>query len=188
MKKLNLISILFQVPNPIFYDLSFYCINFMAIYLGHYKGLNWLSLIIMFVLGVFTWELLEYLIHRYIFHMKTDNIHFRKIVFAIHGVHHAHSHDNDKMFVPFVPAIFMASILLYVLNAILGDFSYPFFAGIIFMHQIYNYIHVIIHTNKFPNSKILKRLRENHIKHHHGYGEKCFGVTSTICDKLFKTL
>jgi 4-hydroxysphinganine ceramide fatty acyl 2-hydroxylase len=188
MKKFNLISLLFQIPNPVMYDAAFYLIDIIAIGYGLYCGVSIWATLFTFIFGVFTWVLLEYIIHRYIFHHKSNNLTIRKIVYAIHGVHHAHSHDNDKMFVPFIPAVFMAAVLLYLLIGLVGNIGFALFAGIIFMHQVYNYIHIMIHTNTLPNNRLLQSLRQNHIKHHQGFGEKCFGVTSTFCDKIFRTL
>jgi len=188
MKKFSLISFLFQVPNPLFYDVCFYIVDIAAVGYGVYQGTSLWASMIMFFVGVILWVMLEYLIHRYIFHMKSNNVIVRKIIYSIHGVHHAHSHDNDKMFVPFIPAMVMAAVLLHLLVMLVGDVGYPLFAGIIFMHQIYNYVHIMIHTDAYKENKLLQSLRNNHIKHHTGYGEKCFGVTSTVCDKLFKTL
>lgn len=188
MKKFKLISLLFKTPNPVFYEVFFVLINVVAITYSIIVGFKWYYAAAAFLSGMFLWVLLEYLIHRFIFHFKSNNPIIRKIIYSIHGVHHAHSQDDDKMYVPLIPAVIMAALLLHLLVMLIGVAGFPLFAGIIFMHQIYNYVHIMIHTNAYKDNKILKGLRENHIKHHTGYGEKCFGVTSTICDKIFNTL
>ena len=43
-----------------------------------------------FLLGLFVWSLLEYLIHRFLFHMKppSDSAYLIMLHFAVHGQHH----------------------------------------------------------------------------------------------------
>lgn len=44
----------------------------------------------LFLLGLFLWSLLEYLIHRFLFHMKppSDSAYLIMLHFALHGQHH----------------------------------------------------------------------------------------------------
>ncbi len=188
MKKFNLISFLFQTPNPVFYEICFVIINGTAFGYSIYQGLEWYYSTLVFLTGMFMWVLVEYLIHRYVFHFKSKNPVIRKIVYSIHGVHHAHAQDNDKMYVPLIPAIIITVLQLSLYCSMFGLAGFPLLAGVMTMHQFYNLVHIMIHKNTYPENRVLRKLRENHIKHHTGYGEKCFGVTSTICDKLFNTL
>lgn len=51
----------------------------------------------LFLLGLFVWSLLEYLIHRFLFHMKppSDSAYLIMLHFAMHGQHHKVSHAAD---------------------------------------------------------------------------------------------
>src|SRR4051812_8113648 len=53
--------------------------------------------IVMFIFGfvLFTW--IEYLTHRYIFHMHTFSQVRKKIQYMIHGVHHEFPKDKDRL-------------------------------------------------------------------------------------------
>jgi sterol desaturase/sphingolipid hydroxylase (fatty acid hydroxylase superfamily) len=184
---LKLIHFLFRPPNPFWYEACFALIDMFEFCLAIYYGVTIVKLILVFILGTFSWLLAEYLIHRFIFHYRSDSVIIRKIVYAIHGVHHAYPKDHDRLYVPFVPALFMKAVLVLVFYVIWGWLGICFVAGLVTMHQFYNLIHYFIHANTFPNNVFLNRLRANHFKHHKGYSDKCFGVTSTLFDRVFGT-
>ena len=188
MKKFNLISFLFKTPNPVFYEICFAVINSSALLYSIYCGFEWYYAVLVFLSGMFMWVFVEYMIHRFVFHFKSKNPLVRKIVYSIHGVHHAHAHDHDKMYVPLIPAIIITLVQLSLYCSLFGIAGFPLLGGVMTMHQFYNMIHIMIHKNIYPHNKFLNKLRSNHIKHHTGYGEKCFGVTSTLCDRIFNTL
>jgi 4-hydroxysphinganine ceramide fatty acyl 2-hydroxylase len=188
MKKFNLISFLFKSPNPVTYEICFVFINGSAYAWSVYMGMKWYSAALVFLAGMVSWVLVEYLIHRFVFHHKSNSPTIRKIVYSIHGVHHAHSHDHDKMYVPLIPAIIITLLQLSLYCSMFGLAGFPLLGGVMTMHQFYNLIHLAIHNNSSPKNPIIQKLRNNHIKHHKGFGEKCFGVTSTVFDRIFNTL
>ena len=49
-----------------------------------------------FLLGVLLWTLLEYLIHRYIFHYEPKTRVGKRLHYIIHGVHHDYPNDATK--------------------------------------------------------------------------------------------
>ena len=56
----------------------------------------------MFALGVLGWTLLEYLLHRWVFHFKPDqNVEWqRDASWLIHGIHHDYPYDPDRLVMP----------------------------------------------------------------------------------------
>src|ERR1700747_2110210 len=46
-----------------------------------------------FLLGVLLWTLLEYLIHRYVFHYEPKTRAGKRLHYIIHGVHHDYPND-----------------------------------------------------------------------------------------------
>ena len=183
----SLITILFSPPSPFWYELSFVAIDLGEILLASYLGISWQAILLFFISGIFLWSFVEYIIHRFVFHHRSQNKHVRKIVYAVHGIHHAHTKDTDKLYVPFVPAMLMKMLLLLLFYFTIGPIGFPLLAGLVTMHQFYNLIHYLIHTDAYPNNVFLNRLRNNHLKHHQGHGGKCFGVTTTLFDRLFGT-
>jgi dihydroceramide fatty acyl 2-hydroxylase len=84
--------------------------------LGYSKGVEWLSLI---VTGLLSWSLLEYSIHRWIFHCKAESEWFIKIHFLHHGAHHKFPLDKGNLVMHPVPSLAIASILaVIILNTV----------------------------------------------------------------------
>ncbi len=182
------IGILFSPPNPVLYECAFAFIDISEVLFVFTKGIGILPILASFIGGLFLWLLVEYFIHRFVFHHRSKSVILRKVVYAIHGVHHAFPTDHQRLYVPFVPALFMKGILMMLFCVVFGWLGLTLLAGLVTMHQFYNLVHYFIHTDSFPHNPFLNRLRANHLKHHRGHGEKCFGVTSTFFDRLFGTL
>src|SRR5258707_7100613 len=53
-----------------------------------------------FVLGMLLWTLLEYLIHRYIFHYEPKTCVGKRLHYIIHGVHHDYPNDGRRLVMP----------------------------------------------------------------------------------------
>src|SRR5216117_994456 len=55
------------------------------------------TVVLLFLLGMLLWTLLEYLIHRYIFHYEPKTRVGTRLHSIIHGVHHAYPHDTSRL-------------------------------------------------------------------------------------------
>src|ERR1044071_1957828 len=53
-----------------------------------------------FLLGILLWTLLEYLIHRYIFHYERKTGLGKRLHYIIHGVHHDYPNDARRLVMP----------------------------------------------------------------------------------------
>lgn len=60
----------------------------------------------LFVLGMLLWSLMEYLIHRFLFHMKppSDSHYLIMLHFVLHGQHHKVSGAGSRLGLPAAPA------------------------------------------------------------------------------------
>src|SRR5439155_8354763 len=67
--------------------------------LWHQK-LSILAVAGLFLLGVLLWSLLEYLIHRYIFHYEPKTHLGKRLHYIIHGVHHDYPNDARRLVMP----------------------------------------------------------------------------------------
>jgi sterol desaturase/sphingolipid hydroxylase (fatty acid hydroxylase superfamily) len=67
-----------------------------------------LKLIYLFPIGFVTFTLVEYLIHRYIFHFNPSNEKQEKLQYSIHGVHHEFPRDKDRLVMPPVLSMVIA--------------------------------------------------------------------------------
>src|SRR4029453_10530936 len=64
----------------------------------------------LFLLGVLLWTLIEYLIHRYVFHYEPKTRWGKRLHFVIHGVHHDYPNDARRLVMPPVISIPLAFV------------------------------------------------------------------------------
>ena len=167
-------------------------IAFMLFYSASKINLPPSYIVLIFLSGMLTWSLFEYIIHRYVFHFMAESERAMKIVYIIHGNHHEYPRDKQRLFMPAVPSIIMASVIfsfLYFLSHLFSatQIVFPFFPGFVFGYLIYGTMHYAIHA-WHPPFKWMKPLWRNHHLHHYKEQEKGFGVSSTLWDHVFGTM
>src|SRR6266513_1013790 len=64
------------------------------------RHLSFIAVAALFLLGVLLWTLIEYLIHRYIFHYEPKTRWGKQLHFVIHGVHHDYPNDARRLVMP----------------------------------------------------------------------------------------
>ncbi|HCW08277.1 MAG TPA: fatty acid hydroxylase [Cytophagales bacterium] len=143
--------------------------------------------ILMFALGAITFTWVEYLIHRYIFHMSTETEKRAKLQYTIHGVHHEYPKDKERLAMPPVLSITLATMLLVLFRLILGDLVFSFLPGFIVGYAYYLSIHYMVHAYQ-PPKNFLKILWVNHSIHHYKDGAEVFGVSSPLWDYIYGTM
>jgi len=141
----------------------------------------------MFALGAITFTWVEYLIHRYIFHMSTETEKRAKLQYTIHGVHHEYPKDKERLAMPPVLSITLATMLLVLFRLILGDLVFSFLPGFIVGYAYYLSIHYMVHAYQ-PPKNFLKILWVNHSIHHYKDGAEVFGVSSPLWDYIYGTM
>ena len=75
---------------------------------------------LVFLAGMLFWTFFEYLMHRYVFHMIAESPRARKFIYTLHGNHHHYPRDKERLFMPPVPSLIIAStiwLLMRVFNA-----------------------------------------------------------------------
>jgi len=157
-------------------------------WLGAAGGLAAWKLALLTIGGLGIWTLTEYWLHRLLFHWEPDNAFGRRMHFVIHGIHHDHPNDKLRLVMPPAVSIPLAALFLAAFVLIFGTpAAYPLFAGLIAGYLVYDYMHYWVH-HYVPRSKLGRRLREQHMRHHfqdHRYG---YGVSSPVWDVAFRTL
>ena len=130
------------------------------------------------------WGLIEYIVHRFIFHHKLKNKYLCFFRYLMHGVHH---HEPTKTL--FVPILIRLSVLLFILLALkllLDDRMYLFLIGLEIGVIQYITMHYIIHHKKL--SRYFPKLTHYHYIHHFVETDTAFGTSSLFWDKVFRTL
>jgi sterol desaturase/sphingolipid hydroxylase (fatty acid hydroxylase superfamily) len=141
----------------------------------------------MFILGALAFTWVEYNVHRYVFHMKTYTAVRAKLQYTMHGVHHEFPKDRDRLAMPPLLSVTIATLLLLLFKLALGDLVFSFLPGFLVGYAGYLAIHYMVHA--FPPPKnFLKALWVNHGVHHYKDGEIVFGVSSPLWDYIYGTM
>ncbi len=147
-------------------------------------------------IGWFIWTLLEYWLHRTLFHWTPPTSWGPRFHFILHGVHHDWYKDRLRLVMP--PAASLAiGVVVWSATLLAGrllsfaldpSWTYGVFAGIMCGYLAYDMIHYYVHHGR-PRSAVMKALRSHHAKHHHNprYADKKFGVSTTLWDHVFGT-
>jgi sterol desaturase/sphingolipid hydroxylase (fatty acid hydroxylase superfamily) len=134
---------------------------------------------------VFTW--VEYQVHRHVFHMATYTRWRAKLQYTMHGVHHEFPKDKDRLAMPPLLSVTIATILLLLLRLVLGDLVFAFLPGFLVGYAAYLGVHYMVHAYQ-PPKNFLKALWINHGIHHYKNGEIVFGVSSPLWDYIYGTM
>lgn len=131
-------------------------------------------------LGYLTWQLLEYWIHKEVFHRWPGP--------TAHGFHHTYPDDDTRLVMPLAVSISLASLILGGLS-FLGrpDLTLPYWVGILVGYLWYDFLHWSTHHRE-PKTEWGKRLRAHHLAHHFGDPDKHFGISHMWMDRLLGTM
>jgi sterol desaturase/sphingolipid hydroxylase (fatty acid hydroxylase superfamily) len=173
----------FLIPVTLYY----LCSLAMIAYAFYITGSTWLSLLIFFPVGFIFFTLIEYLIHRFIFHFNVKNEREMELQYNIHGVHHEFPRDKDRLVMPPVLSIVIAFLFFVLFTFLLGSSGYLLFAGFSAGYSTYLLIHYFIHARKAPRN-FLKYLWVHHSLHHYSSIETAFAVSMPFWDYLFGTM
>jgi sterol desaturase/sphingolipid hydroxylase (fatty acid hydroxylase superfamily) len=156
-------------------------------FLNHvYNTTNLVVTLGLYLCGLLTWTLMEYLLHRYVFHIDEYLPFMKRFHYIVHGIHHEFPKDVERLFMPPVPGTIIAFVLFLFWYLLLGLNALGFMAGISNGYLLYSYIHYKVHTK--PSTPLLHKLWVHHAKHHYKFPDKAFGVSSPIWDIIFRTM
>ncbi len=170
----------------VIYSIYFPMIVMLLYYATAYQHIGFGMQVLLFIGGALFWSLFEYVMHRYLFHMIVETPRAKKIVYTMHGVHHEFPRDRERLFMPPVPSLIVASILFAGMYAVMGWNVAAFFPGFLFGYLMYGSMHFAIHA--FAPPRFLKALWRNHHLHHYKAPDKGFGVSSVLWDVLLSTV
>ncbi len=171
------------IPITIYYVLPV----FLFIYGALYTPLSITRLSLLFLSGAFFFTFLEYILHRYVFHMNTNTETRKKIQYNIHGLHHDYPKDKDRLAMPLLASTGLAGFLYALFYLIIGINVYGFLSGIMVGYSTYLLVHYVVHAYP-PPKNFLKELWVHHAIHHYKEGNHAFGVSSPLWDYLFGTM
>ena len=105
----------------------------------------------------------------------------------IHGVHHDHPNDPLRLVMPPSASVPLAFAFCLVFWLVLGaDHAPAFSAGFLGGYLAYDMVHYHVHHHR-PRTRVGRRLRELHMRHHFQDDERGFGVSAPYWDRVFGT-
>ncbi|MFA6060890.1 MAG: sterol desaturase family protein [Taibaiella sp.] len=170
----------------VIYSLYIPVVIFLLYYGFTYRLMSVGTIILFFLGGVLAWSLMEYVLHRFIFHYVSENPKLQRVVYKLHGIHHEYPRDRERLFMPPVPSLVVATFFFSLQYLIMGWNVLAFFPGFLTGYLLYGSMHYAIHA--FTPPSFLKALWRNHHLHHYKYPEKGFGVSSVLWDHIFRTI
>jgi len=137
--------------------------------------------------GYAVWTLTEYWLHRVVFHFEPQNGIGARLHWMIHGVHHDHPNDPKRLVMPPSASVPLATMFALVFWIVLGaQWWMPFTAGFLAGYLAYDMIHYHVHHHR-PRTRVGRKLRELHMRHHFQDHERGFGVSAPYWDHVFGT-
>jgi sterol desaturase/sphingolipid hydroxylase (fatty acid hydroxylase superfamily) len=138
--------------------------------------------------GILAMTLVEYLLHRFVFHFPAKGPVAARIVYVMHGLHHEDPQDPTRLVMPPLPAAIYSGVLYLVFRAFFGGvYVDAFFSGFLVSYLGYDYIHYYVH-HFTPKNRIGKFLKRYHMVHHFSDYEAKWGVSNPLWDYVFGTV
>ena len=166
----------------------FYGTGLLALYVSLFRlNLPVAPSIALFVVGAFFFTLVEYLVHRYFYHMGTDSPRKARLQYVFHGVHHDHPRDKKRLALPPLMSVLVAAMFVGIFYALLGNSGIAFGGGFMTGYATYLLAHYAIHVYN-PPKNFLGVIWKHHNLHHYVGDTGAFGVSSPLWDHVFGTM
>lgn len=146
------------------------------------------SILSLCLAGVVTWGLLEYWLHRLVFHFDAQSEKGRNFVYEMHLSHHANPKAMDDLFASLRLSLPIALCYCSLAWALMRSWQATvyLFIGLMAGYFSYEFLHYQAH-HRAPRLRVFRYLKKYHLLHHHQTSALRFGVTSPVFDYLFGT-
>ena len=137
--------------------------------------------------GYVFWTFTEYWLHRAVFHFEPEDGIGARLHWIMHGVHHDHPNDPMRLVMPPSVSVPLAALFYLAFYFVLGStYALGFGAGFLGGYLFYDMAHYHMHHHK-PRTRLGKRFRELHMRHHFQDDTRGFGVSAPWWDHAFGT-
>ena len=172
-----------QYENPvdcvITFLLLFTTMLLISISLRYYNELLFHSALLFS--GWFALTFGEYMTHRYLMHTKHKE---HPLVDFNHDHHHSHPTEikisRIQRFLLLIGCAILIGLSIWLHN------YFTLVAGFLCGFPVYTFMHFLLHQKSAQ--KFLRKLVKYHIYHHCKYPEKCYGISVTWWDDIFRTV
>ncbi len=160
-------------------------IVFLSLY---YHPRSLVSTAVLIGVGALSWTLIEYLLHRHIFHLTRIKQPWRELASGMHLAHHKTADTEDLILAPPISSLFFGTLVYFSFVLLTWSFSASALleAGVFLGYLAYEWAHFSAHRFK-PKGRVGKYLKHYHLHHHFKEPHRHFGVTSPLWDYVFQT-
>lgn len=140
-----------------------------------------------FLLGLPIWVLSEYLIHRFIFHIKSNNKKIQHLIYVFHGNHHIQPNHPYRTLMPII-VTFPIGILIWTIFIEINGIpsGSALFWGFLTGYICYDSLHYATHNFQMKNSPF-SLWQKHHLLHHYMTEEHNYSISMPWLDTLFFT-
>ena len=151
-------------------------------------GLLSLSAIPLLAIGLFSWSLFEYVMHRFIFHYDAQSALGRKLLYHAHVSHHDNPAAKSRISASLIIGAPIGAAYWLLAWAATGSWVAAswLFIGLAAGFFSYKWVHFQCHHRR-SRLRLLRYLKHYHLLHHYKTPELRFGVTSPLFDLIFGT-
>lgn len=187
-----LVRLIMLFPKGTIWQTRYICLPVVIIAstlaLSNSTDLSWSGRAFWYLLGLFAWTLVEYMVHRWVFHWVPKTPVAEALLKRFHIEHHRVPADQTQVCLPpfLLFPVWSLSFLGFALLGANTAASLVFICGFALMQVIYDITHFSTHYME-PSNGILKRLKKQHMLHHFADEKKRFGVTTPFWDYVFGT-
>ena len=145
-----------------------------------------LQLAALLVVGLFMWTLFEYVMHRYLFHLKSNVSVLNWLVYLIHGNHHSSPNDPLRGLMPLPVSVSVGALIWVVLLMLFDNAGTWLFLGFMIGYVIYDTVHFACH--QWPmRGRFGMILKRHHMRHHYVNEDGNYGISTLFWDRVFGT-
>ncbi|GAB4233028.1 MAG: hypothetical protein Tsb0034_06090 [Ekhidna sp.] len=159
----------------------------LVVYGFNHGYINAVTTPLLFLAGLFVFTLVEYLMHRFLFHLPPKTEKHEKFAYTVHGVHHDYPKDKDRLAMPIPLSITLSTGFFFLYKLIMGNLVFGFLPGFLMGYAAYLWVHYMVHAFQ-PPKNFWKILWVHHGIHHYKDPENAFGVSSPFWDMVFGTM
>ena len=141
----------------------------------------------LYVVGVLLWTVIEYVLHRHVFHLEQKTPGGKIRAFMMHGYHHEFPSDKMRLVAPPLMSGTFGIIFATLYYLVLGpNFWLQVFAGTTMGYLLYDWSHYYAHHFNSQN-RLARWLRRYHLLHHYQDDDTRFGISTPLWDFVFGT-
>jgi sterol desaturase/sphingolipid hydroxylase (fatty acid hydroxylase superfamily) len=146
------------------------------------------GVLILMTSGFLSWGLVEYILHRFVFHRETVPLLGGRFVDSSHLAHHENPKDKNDLFANLSMSLPIATVYWLLAWSALGNWMRASYllTGLVAGYFLYEWLHFQAHHGR-SRLPFLRYLRKYHLMHHYRTPDRRFGVTSPFFDLLCGT-